>query len=111
MTDPVSLLYLAAHLLADFPLQTDAMASEKFDDSEVRMQHCTVHLLLYGLAGLLLGFGPILTTAIAVSIATLHFVIDSRRWVAPKDGFEDYPVWVDQSLHLASIALVLVLLL
>lgn len=111
MADLVSLLYVAAHLLADFPLQTNTMASEKFDDSEVRMQHCTVHLLLYGFAGLLLGFGPILTTGIAVSIATLHFVIDTRRWVAPKEEFEDYPIWVDQALHVASIALALVLLL
>lgn len=106
----IGLLYLAAHLLADFVLQTDNMAVNKFDDSWVRLKHCGIHWIVYLCAGLLVGFSGTLILSVATIIAVLHFIIDTRRWAEPKENFENYPIWVDQTLHTVSIAMVLILL-
>lgn len=99
------LAILAAHLAGDFLLQTDRMAAEKFDSTTVRTLHATIH------AGLLfvtvaVAIAPRFETAVLfVALASAaHWLIDTRRWVEPKDGFEAKPIWVDQSLHVVSLA-------
>jgi hypothetical protein len=97
---------LALHLIADFPLQTDAMAQNKLGGGAYHLAHVAVHLSLYlvvlypiyGLTGV----------SLAMFVAGCHGLIDTRRWAEPKDEFEDYPIWVDQSLHVASIAVAVV---
>lgn len=101
----IGLSLLAAHLIADFPLQTDQMAARKLDDSIVRAQHVAVHILVT-FAALLLHVSPKMSLAAASTIGVLHFAIDVRRWAEPKQGFEIYPIAVDQSLHVASLAVV-----
>jgi hypothetical protein len=101
-----TLLILGAHALADFPLQTDRMAAEKFDDVGVRIRHVTVHQAFLT-AALVLAGQPLSVAVPFGSAATIaHFVIDARRWAEPKPEFEDYPIWVDQSLHVASLAVI-----
>lgn len=102
----MSLVYvLAAHAIADFPLQTDRMAAEKFDDWWVRYLHSSVHAICTLPAAFLLFGGWFEPIAFAYILGWIHYAIDTRRWAPPKEGFEDYPVWVDQSLHIASIAI------
>lgn len=104
----ITLALLTAHVLADFPLQSDRMARAKFDDRDIRAGHVLVHWTLTYL--LLLPFVGHLTAAGAAAvIAVLHFAIDSRRWAEPKEGFEIYPVAVDQALHIASLYLTVLL--
>lgn len=93
-----SLYALASHAAGDFPLQTDRMAAEKFDNRRVRAGHVAAYTAAF--------IPAILTTEwdgrqIAVflgTIAATHFVIDSRRWN------EAVPIWYDQSLHVIALA-------
>jgi len=105
----VALALLSAHLLADFPLQTDKIAANKLDNANVRSIHVMIHMLMTLLfVGLAVGPSAAITATFFVAI--FHFVIDSRRWAKPKDGFELYPIAVDQSLHITSLFLVSLLL-
>lgn len=100
------LVLLACHMVADFPLQTDRMAANKISGGVWHVAHVGVHLVVY-----LAVFWPLYGTpgVMAASfLAGWHGLIDSRRWAEPKEGFEHYPIWVDQSLHVATIALTLV---
>lgn len=105
--EPVGLALLAAHMLADFPLQSDEMARNKLDDVFVRAIHSGVH----GVASALMltpFWGVSQATIVAAWVVVIsHFIIDSRRWAEPKEGFEDYPIWVDQSLHIGCLVIAL----
>ncbi|MWG36553.1 DUF3307 domain-containing protein [Halomarina oriensis] len=95
---------LAAHLLADFPLQSDRMAAEKLDDWGVRLDHVAVHAVTTALAvALTKGVDRRLPLFVA-AVVTTHYGIDTRRWAGPKDGFEAYPLAVDQTLHVVALA-------
>lgn len=107
-----ALALLAAHALADFPLQTDRMAAEKFNDAEARFGHAWIHLWVTCIV-LWATPGISAQTALpaAVAVAVLHYAIDSRRWADPKPDFEAYPLAVDQTLHLVSLWVVSVVIL
>jgi hypothetical protein len=113
MTDAaVPLALLAAHLLADFPLQTDRMARAKITDSATRFEHAAVHgvvtvALLLPIVSLPVGH----ILAAGLGITGLHSLIDRRRWAEPKEHFEAYPLAVDQTLHVCSLYVVAVVLL
>lgn len=103
----VALLYLAAHLLGDFPLQRDWIAANKFDVFWVLCIHVAVHMVLAVGAGLLVGLAVPTMIGIAVLIGLSHLFIDHKRWNEPKDGFENYPIWCDQAYHVTALALIL----
>ena len=103
---PVGLYALAAHAAGDFPLQTDRMAAKKFDSDRVRAEHVSVYTA---------SFLPVVFAADwsaqqrAVFLAGLwgtHYAIDTRRWKEPVEGFESFPVWFDQALHVIALAVV-----
>ncbi len=101
----ISFSVLVAHTLADFPLQTDQMANEKFRDVRTRLLHSCVHLILTALFLLpLVSVVSVLSTAVLIFIS--HYTIDTQRWAEPKSGFENYPIFVDQAYHLFSIYIV-----
>lgn len=116
------LLYVA-HLLADYPFQTDHQAKHKADGGaagwRVNLAHAGIHLVVSGLVllagqvalGLDLGLLPA-TTAL-LWIAGSHAVID-RRWpVARWMRFARQAGWaqnggaahVDQSAHITAICI------
>jgi len=98
---------LAAHVTGDFLVQTDRQATEKFDERSTRAAHVVSYAACY--VPLVcavewdtrpsLGFLGVLTSS--------HYVVDRKRWAEPRSNFETYPVWIDQSLHLISLALAL----
>jgi len=100
----ISLYLLTAHLVGDFPLQPDWMAAQKAESPVVR----AVHVLTYSVP-----FLPLLAltdgvTALTfvVSSAIVHYGIDSRRWVEPKDHWSPPEMWVwliDQIMHLCTL--------
>lgn len=100
----VGLSLLAGHLLADFPFQSDGVAQSKFEDRGVRYYHSFLHCAIAFTILTFLWTDRTAIIATSVFIGVSHFVIDSRRWAEPKDGFEDYPIWVDQALHIAALA-------
>lgn len=99
---------LTAHLIADFPLQPDWIAKTKVDNVSRRTIHVGVHAFInIPIAWVLL---PSIEHQIAflVWITVTHFIIDSRRWVEPKDGWGVKWVWcIDQIMHLTSLSLAL----
>jgi hypothetical protein len=99
-----SLLLLAAHAAGDFPLQTDWMAAEKFDEPTVRFAHVAVYTVVFFPAMFFLGWSPRRSVVFLAVLAATHYAIDSRRWAEPKERFEAYPFSLDQSLHVIALA-------
>lgn len=104
----VELFILTAHLVGDFILQTDWMASQKLERPSVRFAHVLVYHLPF--IGLVLFFSPLDTLLFILASVVAHFVIDSRRWAEPKDELESYPIIVDQTLHLVTLTTILIVL-
>lgn len=92
---------LALHMLGDYILQSDWMATNKLTDWRVRAVHVSVYggpflvwgRLLYGDNGVLFG----------VLVMVTHFVIDSYRF-AQGNPWPPKSMMVDQSLHIISLA-------
>ncbi|MER7905400.1 DUF3307 domain-containing protein [Streptomyces sp. NPDC095614] len=116
------LLYVA-HLLADYPFQTDHQAGHKADCGlagwRANLSHTGTHLLISALAlgggGAVLGLDlSVLPAAVALLwIAGSHAFIDRRwpvaRWMtlARQAGWAQHggAAHVDQTAHIAAIAL------
>jgi hypothetical protein len=103
-------LLLASHLVADFPLQADWMAKQKQDSYLVLLSHLTVHATV--LSAFLYTVSPLplktLGTVVA-AVSAVHALIDTRRWVRPKDSWEQPMLWVwinDQVMHIVTIAVI-----
>ena len=104
----ISLLVLGMHLVGDFVIQTDRMAAKKFESVRARLDH----VASYHLAFLPAIFFLTITQFIHLIVfsAVTHYIIDSERWAKPKEQFENYPIWVDQALHIISLGLIVALL-
>jgi hypothetical protein len=96
---------LAAHFAGDWPLQTDEMAVEKFEDPRTRGSHVLVYSLAFLPVVLAAGWDRRGSVAFLVTLAGSHFVIDSRRWKENYDGFPTRALWFDQAFHLICLAL------
>ena len=108
MIEHLGIILLALHMIGDFILQTDWIAANKLEEAEPWFVHILIHFALYvGILGPLFGIRGL---AIAIFVGSAHGIIDIDRWVEPKDGFEQYPFWFDQILHVSSIALTIMLL-
>ena len=95
---------IAAHMVGDYLLQTDAMARGKRHNWRIRALHVSLYVVPFLL--LLLTY-PIRPDRMAEFLALLwvtHFVTDSRQW-ASGVHWPPKPILVDQSIHLATLAL------
>lgn len=95
---------LASHAAGDFPLQSDDMAARKFDSPFARAKHVAAYTAAFVPTVLASEWGRADTARFLAALTASHFAIDSRRWVEPKTGFETFPVWYDQALHLVALA-------
>ncbi len=105
MPEPVSLWLLTAHMLGDFPFQPQWMTETKIDEVGTRFIHCAIHGFLFiPLAWIMLD--GVSQVAFILWIFGSHFIIDSRRWVEPKEGWGERWVWlIDQIMHLTALSL------
>lgn len=99
MSDRTTLYALAAHAIGDFVTQTDWMANRKLESSVARAVHVAVYTTTFVPVALSASWSRRQTVVFLGTIATTHFVIDSRRWSSA------IPIWRDQALHLVSLAL------
>lgn len=106
---PLGLYALAAHAAGDFPLQTDRMAAEKFDSDRVRAEHVSVYTTAFLPVALAADWSNRQRAVFLAGIWGTHYAIDTRRWKEPVEGFESFPVWFDQALHIISLAVVFAL--
>lgn len=96
----LTLYALACHFAGDFPLQTDWMAANKFDDWLVRWGHCSVYSVCFTPFVYAAGYTFIQSVAFIGLLFSTHFAIDSKRWN------EAVPIWYDQALHIIALAMV-----
>lgn len=102
-TERLPLYALAAHAAGDFPLQTDWMAENKLDSRVVRLVHVAVYTSAFIPVVIASGWTKRQSATFLGTLATTHFVIDSRRWN------DAVPIWYDQSLHIITLAVSFVL--
>ncbi len=90
---------LAAHFIGDFAFQSAWMAENKGKSLEINFYHAATYTSSFVLLGT--GFS---LTQLGIILVT-HFFIDlaKARWGIIKH------IWVDQLLHIAIIALVMIL--
>ncbi|NQV90435.1 DUF3307 domain-containing protein [Candidatus Uhrbacteria bacterium] len=99
------LVYMALHMIGDFPFQSPWMIQGKETSWEVLVYHCMTYTAMFVL-GLL---HPELASHITVQglalIFVSHILIDAAkaRWKWIKQ------IWVDQLLHFSMIALAILL--
>lgn len=86
MMDTIGALLLA-HMVADYPLQTDWMAENKHEGGRALEVHSIVHGVCATVV--LIGHGPV-SVPIGASIALWHWGID----------YQDLPIRWDQTAHL-----------
>jgi Protein of unknown function (DUF3307) len=90
------LIWLACHFVGDFAFQSTWMSMEKGKSWEVNFYHCATYTAVF----LLFAHPSLLSTAILFGT---HFVIDPLK---ARYKVID-PIWLDQLLHILTIALIL----
>jgi hypothetical protein len=101
---------LAAHLAGDFVMQTEDMAQRKLTDWRVRALHVSVYCVPFLMLAWLYGPGVTRSALFFVLLWVTHFLIDIRRWAADA-AWPHKSVMVDQSIHVATLAVLARLLL
>lgn len=101
---------LAAHMLGDFVLQTEHMAQHKLRNWRVRALHVTVYCVPFLLLVWLHGPGLASGATFVGLVWVTHFLLDSRRW-GTGSTWQHKSMMVDQSLHVATLAVLARLLL
>lgn len=100
----IGLYLLTAHLIGDFPMQPEWMATEKLHSRSVRGLHVITYSLPF--LPLLALTSPVKGLIFAVSNGAVHYAVDSRRWAEPKDHWSPPEMWVwfiDQIIHLSTL--------
>jgi hypothetical protein len=90
------LIWLACHFIGDFAFQSTWMSIEKGKSWEVNFYHCATYSAVFVL------FAHPSWLAIAILLVT-HFVIDALKARYKLIN----AIWVDQLLHIITIALIL----
>ena len=107
--DRLPLYALAAHAAGDWPLQTNQMATEKFDDPNIRAKHVSVYTSCFIPIALATDWDTSSKAVFLLSIAGTHFAIDTRRWAENYDSFPTRSMWFDQMLHIIALAVAVAL--
>jgi len=97
----MALEILALHMIGDFVLQTDEMATLKLTSPLVRFFHVLDYWVVFAVWGVI--FYSINGLYFAGTVAVTHYIIDSFRF------YSDHPwppksIMVDQTLHIATLA-------
>lgn len=93
---PVLLIWLACHFVGDFAFQSTWMSVEKGKSWEINFYHCATYTAVFVL------FAHPSLLAIALLLVT-HYIIDTLKARYKIIG----PIWLDQSLHIITILLIL----
>jgi hypothetical protein len=92
---PVVTALALAHLVADYPLQTDWMASNKHDSTAALLTHSVVHGLVA--ASAVAPLAPLADVAtVGATVPILHATTDAK----------DFGIREDQTVHLLSCILI-----
>lgn len=109
LTIRIFLAILLAHLLADFPLQTDAMVAAKKDRKLPFLKHGFLHLVTLLVVVALFTNLPLWSVRVALLLAAyilLHVGLDILKSQVIRRRLARDSVWLflsDQALHLATI--------
>ena len=100
----ISMCLLAAHMLGDYILQTDYLASKKLTNWKIRLIHVWFYTMPFAVIGLLYDLPWLRLLWFVLAVAVPHFVIDSRRFCT-KSPWVFKPLMVDQTLHMVCLAI------
>lgn len=98
-----SIVLIAAHLVGDFILQTDEMATQKLHNPRVRAEHVSWYCLPFLVAGIASRANPVRLAAFLPLLWITHYVTDSKRWL-PNDEWPPGTIINDQALHMVQLA-------
>ncbi|WP_312337274.1 DUF3307 domain-containing protein [Anaerospora hongkongensis] len=99
------LYLLLAHYLADFPLQSDFLASMKGKNNYLLLCHVLIYSLLVGAVLDFLGIYALWKLALLI---VSHAVIDYWKChYAPKDTALTSGLYIDQTLHVLILLILL----
>ncbi len=89
-------IWLACHFVGDFAFQSTWMSVEKGKSWEVNFYHCATYTATF-----LLFAHPSLFATLLILIA--HYIVDTLKGRYKIIG----PIWLDQLLHVLTLALIL----
>lgn len=120
----IGLYLLASHLVGDFLLQTRWQAAGKLNDHVVRARHVGAYTLAFFPVAVTQAPNAQAAYTFLAFLAALHFITDSRRFYStfgdvfawrtdPKtrplrlspNPWTPIPILIDQTLHVAQIAI------
>lgn len=90
---------ILAHLFADFPLQSNALAQLK----KCHLSGVLLHVAIYMVVTALLVEKPLIYWPLVAGLGTVHFLIDAAKMRFAQGNDGSLAFLVDQSLHLASM--------
>jgi len=102
------LVLLFAHLLADYPLQGDFLASQKGKRLIMMITHCGIWTGCISVAAHLCG--TVLGLPTIAVLFFVHFIADevkAQGWYCNADPL-GWPLWLDQTIHVGQIIGVIV---
>lgn len=95
---------IAAHLIGDFCLQTDEMATKKLTDPAIRAAHVFRYHVPFLIAGIATRQSLVPLAAFLVLSGAAHFITDSKRWI-PNEDWPPGVILNDQALHAVQLAI------
>ena len=95
--------FIAAHMVGDYLLQTDAMARRKLYEWKIRMIHVSLYVLPFIFLTFTYRIDPGQQVTFLVLLWVTHFATDSRQW-AHKAPWPPKAILVDQTIHLVTLA-------
>lgn len=105
------ILFLSIHIVGDFYLQTEFLATKKISAYSMVLLHCFIYLL--GAVAVSLVFSGRIIMYASLLMSFLHFAIDTVKFfltVKRKSKSEGQIFIVDQTFHLLSIGVVSIIL-
>jgi hypothetical protein len=100
----IALALLAAHMIGDYITQTGWMAANKLNNWRARAIHVSVYTAGFIPVALLTKLTWSMVLLFVALVWATHFITDCRRW-ASGDQWPPKPILVDQSIHIATLAI------
>jgi len=100
----IALALLAAHMIGDYIMQTGWMAANKLLNWRARAIHVTAYTAAFIPVVVLTKLNLSMMLLFVALVWITHFITDCRRW-ASADQWAPKPILVDQSIHIATLAI------
>ena len=108
MFKSVFLIFIIAHVLGDFFLQSDKLAQRKQTNFRYLLLHSLFYVIVFIVC--MLPFWSIALIQAAVFLSVLHFIIDSCRFIYSTKKEDASTYFIDQAMHISCIIIAAIFL-